>query len=74
MKKLFLLCVMSILLMNVACDKKEQTNSFFEDAGKKMDQGIQKTEDKLDSGLNKSGKKIQTGLNKAGEKIIEITD
>ncbi len=74
MKNWILFFALSIALMGAACANKEQT--VFEDAGKKADQGIQKTKEKVDRDLNKAdegiqktGDKIGDDLNKAGEEI-----
>ncbi len=60
MKLRLLFVAFTLAFMGVACEKPDNTT--FEDAGKRMDQGIH------DAGEN-TGK----GLNKAGEKVKEVT-
>lgn len=71
MKNWILFFALSIALMGAACANKEQT--VFEDAGKKVDQGIQKTGDKIGNDLNKAGEEIHKGFDRAGEKVKDAT-
>ena len=75
MKSWLILFVLALALTSVTCAKKEQREqTFFEDTGKKMDEGLRKTGDEIDKGLNKAGEEIQKGLDQAGDKVKDATE
>ncbi len=79
MKNWFLFFALFSGLMGVGflgCgDKKDAQDeqTFFQGAGQKVDQGIQKTDDKIDAALKKAGEKTQEALERAGEKVKDAT-